>query len=85
MNENTIILTFPDADTANYVRLVCSRKSITLEDYIIDNFEWDDKLPCRTYYVPFPTVETCEGCDYSDKCPDVVAPRQPSAHKRRQP
>lgn len=70
MTENTIRLVFADKETADYVRLVCTRKGITLEDYIIDNFEWDDKLSCLVEDQI--NEEVCDGCQYSDVCPDVM-------------
>ncbi len=63
-----IILTFADEETANYINTICKRKGTTLEDYIIDNFEWDDQLEC----LDGATKEMCEYCDYADKCPDMV-------------
>jgi len=68
-----IFLTFKDAETADYVKTVCRRKGITLESYILDNFEWDDKPLC--FYLEKSekiTHLTCEDCDYIDRCPDRV-------------
>ena len=75
MNNKQIVLTFTDKETADYVRLVCRRKSITLENYIIGNFEWDRDPYCFNYGQGAPlkvNSEVCEGCDFMDKCPDVV-------------
>jgi len=73
MNENTITLTFANKETADYIRLVCTRKGIMLEGYIIDNFEWDDPLNCMRYdHIRKITSDTCIDCDYLDKCPDGV-------------
>jgi hypothetical protein len=73
MNENTITLTFANKEMANYIRLVCTRKGVMLEDYIVGNFEWDDQLNCMQYDFPRKiTSDTCIDCDYRDKCPDAV-------------
>jgi hypothetical protein len=58
-----------DAETEQYIRLMCTRKGFTLESYILDNFEWDDKLECID--VKKITWRTCKGCDYINKCPDA--------------
>jgi len=71
----TIILKFKDKETADYVRLICKRKGITLEDYIIDNFEWDDEPYCFYYGQGAPlevNSDVCDGCEYLDTCPDAV-------------
>jgi hypothetical protein len=67
---NQILLTFNDGETAEYVRVVSRRKAVSLEDYIIDNFEWDDTLACMG--VKKITNQTCKGCDQSSHCPDFV-------------
>lgn len=67
-----VLLRFCDVETAEYVRLVCRRKNTTLEDYIIDNFEWDDQPECIRNTVGAITSKVCEGCDFSENCPDVV-------------
>ena len=76
-SENQIILTFPDKKTADYVRLVCRRRGMALEAYIIDNFEWDETLPCLvdSDEEHEPSKEICEGCDQaiSGHCPDSKA------------
>jgi hypothetical protein len=66
---NTIVLTFADDDTADYVRNICRRKGITLEDYILDNFEWDDQPECIFEKI---SADCCDGCQYNDSCPDKV-------------
>lgn len=75
-SENTILLTFADKETVNYVKLVCRRKGTNLEAYIVDNFEWDDKPFCLFYGVEKITEETCKGCEYVDTCPDAVKEKQ---------
>jgi hypothetical protein len=75
--ENQIVLSFEDKDTARYVRTICRRKGISLEAYILDNFEWDDPLPCVYPAMLKPkeiTADICEGCDQAigGKCPDVT-------------
>jgi hypothetical protein len=74
MTENTIRLIFADKETVDYIRLVCTRKGITLESYIIDNFEWDDKLPCLVEDQI--NEEICDGCQYIEVCPDGVFDEQ---------
>lgn len=71
LKSNQILLTFKDKDTADYVRLVCRRKGISLDEYILGNFEWDDTLYCLIEGGNI-TADTCDGCDYADRCPDVV-------------
>lgn len=71
INEKTILLTFPDKEITEYVRLVCRRKGIDLAAYIVDNFEWDDKPDCILNPNEKITSETCLGCEYSESCPDV--------------
>jgi hypothetical protein len=67
-----IQLSFDD-ETEEYVRLMCTRKGFVLEDYILDNFEWDDTPDCL-----YPDVlmeipaGMCDGCEFSNKCPDAV-------------
>jgi hypothetical protein len=72
--ENQILLTFKDKETADYVRLVCRRKGTHLAQYILDNFEWDDPLPCLVDLneTHESSKEICEGCDQltSGNCPD---------------
>ena len=51
-----------------YVEKVCRRKGITLKDYILDNFEWDDMPECiRGGNRP---GKICEDCDFNDRCAD---------------
>jgi hypothetical protein len=73
MNENTITLTFADKETADYVRLVCTRKSISLADYVVDNFEWDDKPECIALDEK-PNIYICakRNCQFAEDCPDAV-------------
>ncbi len=75
-NENQIVLTFEDKETVDYIKTVCRRKGITLEGYILDNFEWDDQLPCLSDLNENEPITnlTCAGCDQliSGKCPDAV-------------
>lgn len=72
MSASSITLHFADEATANYVRLVCTRKSITLEDYVLDNFEWDDQPYCFSDEVTEITSEVCDGCEYLESCPDGI-------------
>ena len=71
LGENIITLKFADADTANYVRNICRRKGVTLENYILGNFEWDDQPECVFEEI---TAEVCDGCQYNDGCPDAIPP-----------
>lgn len=71
MPENTITLKFADSDTVDYINLICKRKCVDLESYILDNFEWDDPLTCIVEGGEI-TSEMCEGCNFADGCPDVV-------------
>lgn len=68
-----ILLNFGDKETVDYINLVCRRKCIDLEDYILDNFEWDDKLPCmdENDSVRDDDPFCCVGCDYAVTCPDA--------------
>jgi len=67
-----IILLFEDKETVDYIKSVCRRKGIGLEDYILDNFEWDDQPECLQSEISKIIIETCKYCDFSDRCPDVV-------------
>ena len=69
ITDKNVVLTFADKETADYVKLVCKRKGTTLEDYIIDNFEWDEQLPCLEEQ---PIKDMCEECDFSSCCPDMI-------------
>jgi len=72
---NQIVLTFEEKKTVDYIKKVCRRKGITLEDYIIDNFEWDDMPACFWEEVKVNgkiTKETCEDCEFIENCPDAV-------------
>ena len=66
LKPNQILLSFKDKEEADYVKLVSRRKGWGLEGYILDNFEWDDKLPC----VGDDDYE-CSACEYLFKCPDA--------------
>lgn len=66
----SILLTFEHSEDVDYINLVCRRKGTDLESYIINNFEWDDMPACLCDEEP--SVETCCGCDWDDRCPDVV-------------
>ncbi len=67
---NQILLTFDDAETVEYIKLVCRRARIDLEGYILDNFEWDGDLPCIENGEV--TTECCEGCvRVFCECPDA--------------
>lgn len=71
IKDNQILLTFPDKETADYVLLIARRKGFNIPDYILDNFEWDDRLDCIDNPPKKITVKTCEGCDFTDRCPDA--------------
>ena len=59
-------------DQKDTIELICRRKRINLAEYVIDNMvEWDDHLACLSSGLE-PSPEVCEGCDYSDRCPDYV-------------
>jgi hypothetical protein len=67
-----ITLSF-DEETEEYVRLMCTRKGYSLENYILDNFEWDDKPECISDNSG-PNRAFCVDCEYNEKCLDVVLP-----------
>lgn len=72
---NQIVLTFEEKETVEYILLVCRRKGINLPQYIIDNFEWDDKPACfweEDKVNGKITKETCDGCEFIKECPDAV-------------
>ncbi|MDD3961305.1 MAG: hypothetical protein PHT77_05535 [Bacteroidales bacterium] len=73
-NGSSILITFKDVETADYVRLILRRKGICLEGYILDNFEWDDPINCVSDLNEGEkiTAATCVDCDYTERCPDVV-------------
>ena len=64
-------LRFKDEETLEYVKLICRRKNINLPDYIVDNFEWDDKPICVILDVP-PSENVCTDCEFNENCPDRV-------------
>jgi hypothetical protein len=67
----TIQLSF-DEDTERYVRLMCTRKGVTLEDYVLGNLEWDDKPDCLVDKVMVKIPKgICWECQWFDKCPDA--------------
>lgn len=61
-----------DGDTEKYVRLMCTRKGVTIEDYILGNLKWDNKPDClsETVLTKIPKG-MCWGCEYFDNCPDA--------------
>lgn len=69
-----IIITFPDIETADYIRLVSRRKGIDLAGYIEDNFEWDTQIECLSAFNDEKkiTKKTCEDCEYIETCPDAA-------------
>jgi hypothetical protein len=69
MKPTQILLTFADAQTAEYVKLMCRRKGTSLESYIVDNFEWDDEPEC--FGDEMIDYAMCSHCDYKKKCPDA--------------
>ena len=69
VHPNQIILTFGDEETVDYVKKICRRKGIVLEEYILDNFEWDSPLQCMN---DEDVKVDCSGCDYIDRCPDAL-------------
>lgn len=71
LKPNQILLTFKDEGEAEYIRLICRRKCMDLESYILDNFEWDDTPYCMRVGGKI-TADVCDGCDYAERCPDVV-------------
>jgi hypothetical protein len=64
-------LRFKDEETLEYVKLVCRRKHINLPEYIVGNFEWDNKPLCISRGVA-PDQFICPPCDYKENCPDGV-------------
>lgn len=64
---NGIWVEFSARDLA-YVKKVCRRKGMSLHDYIIDNFEWDDMPECITESKRPGRI--CHTCDYNSVCPD---------------
>ena len=70
LKSNQILLTFESAEQADTIRTICRRRGLDPKTYIIDNLiEWDGPLPCMDGD-PI-TADTCDGCDYADRCPDV--------------
>ena len=72
VNDAEILLEFDCKEIVDGIKLTCRRKGIDLEQYIIDNFEWDQSLHCMNDcgYSKKITPKICEGCDYIDGCPD---------------
>lgn len=69
-----ITLTFTKEQYDN-VMLICRRKKINLADYIVDNFEWDGEPYCIEVD-QLPSAEVCEGCEFSDRCPDFAGSKE---------
>jgi len=69
MKPTQILLTFADKETADYVKMVCRRKGISIPDYIVENFDWDSMPDCieDSAY----DSHTCYECEYNERCPDV--------------
>ena len=65
-------------ETETYVRLMCTRKGVTLENYIVENMEWDDHPDCMK-----PEVLTkipkgmCYNCEWGEVCPDMKQEQRP--------
>jgi hypothetical protein len=69
----TIQLSF-DGETERYVRLMCTRKGVSIEDYILGNLEWDSKPDCLSEKVLMKIPKgICRGCEYAATCPDGVS------------
>ena len=69
MKKNQILLTFDDEETTEYIKTVCRRKGVTLERYILENFEWDTMPECF-YVKPEEVEQACKECEYNYVCPD---------------
>ena len=67
---NQITITFESEEQADEIRLICTRKGITLADYVVENFEWDDQPDCIKGE-PI-SEDICSPCDWNDNCPDKV-------------
>ena len=63
-----------DEETEQYVRLMCTRKGVTIEDYILGNLEWDDHPDCMKPEVILKIPKKtgiCHECEWTDNCPDA--------------
>ena len=58
-------------DEKAYIELMMRRTGQNLKDYIMGNLEWDEGPYCIKDDRE-PSTDTCDGCDYDEKCPDVV-------------
>jgi hypothetical protein len=70
-----LTITFYSEEEKDYVVLIARRKGYNLAQYIVDNFEWDDRLECEDVVNPKKiTKGICEGCEFgiSGSCPDRV-------------
>ncbi|MDD2246408.1 MAG: hypothetical protein PHC39_04935 [Proteiniphilum sp.] len=74
LKDTQILLTFPDKETADYAKLISRRKCVSLESYIIDNYEWDSPLECMQEFNNGKKVKwtMCRDCEYNECCPDAV-------------
>ena len=64
-----------DEETEKYVRLMCTRKGVSLEDYILGNLEWDTKPDCLSPNILNRIPKgMCYGCEWKDRCPDREHP-----------
>jgi len=69
MKKNQILLTFDSEETTDYIKMVCRRKGVTLDRYILENFEWDDMPECF-YVKPEEVEQACRECEYNNVCLD---------------
>lgn len=86
LGSNQLLLTFSCKEEVDFILLVCRRKGYHIPNYLSDNIEWDEKLPCLSPEVPaIITADICDGCDFIDKCPDAVKKGQeiPAVKKAR--
>jgi hypothetical protein len=71
--KNQILLTFANEEEVDYILTVARRKGYHLPNYILDNMNWDQRLPCLSLEPEEKiTKDTCHGCEFSSTCPDVV-------------
>lgn len=73
LEPNQILLTFEDKATVEFIKKTMHRRGLDLAVYICDNLDWDGMLPCivaEDRGEPI-TADTCDGCDYADRCSDV--------------
>ena len=66
-----VFVEFSNKKKLEYVKKVMRRKGITLANYIVGNFEWDDMPECINESKR-PSKLICSDCEWYEVCEDKV-------------